>query len=913
MLPIGTFPSVSEMLSIVLAGLAANVIKVTLLLGLVGVCALALRRGSSATRHWMWSVALVGALALPVLSAALPSIRLPIAPPPVQTPKLDVRPRAAKAPRVSDVTPVVPAPTLSTPQPARPARPSPAPFRAPPVSWPVLLLGVWIAGAVLLLLRLVLGQLKLVALARRARPQHAAAWTRLAERAAEQAGLDRPFELAESDEIGVPATFGVVRPTVLLPVAAREWPEERRVAVLVHELAHAARYDCLTQFLAQITCALYWFHPAVWWAEHRLRVEREQACDDRVIAGRMRASDYADHLIQVLRETRAAGLPGFGAVAFARRSSLEGRLLALLDPLRDREAPSARLAGISAAAIGAFSILLACAEIAPAQTGTPVPDEITIQGGIRSDGKAAALPPSEVRRAPEDEESLESRWAWALGGSGGEERRGGIWVGYKLATRVGGGHGLLSDSEGIDLALLNGRAAGPTLFDVLKGRESLLAPMDVALLFHVTRDGRVDRVRTQSLSLYADLGGLPLYWLGTAGDGQSLSWLEQLAGHVAGEEPRRALLDAVSFHADEKAGGWLRDVAESDASATLRATAAEDLARHPSEESIRVLDRLARGDRSTEVRRSAIEALGDIDDGAATTTLFDIARMKGELMDIRREAVEALGETATQERAEKVEALYQQADDAAAEAAGESDEVAVEPAAPDEKATCAEKKAAEDPGQVEDAADAADASDAEDPDGDEWQIQVQAVETLGRMPEEQALPRLEKLARHHSCAQVRREAAETIAGFKSPQALDLLDDLAWKAPDPQVQRQAVESFQQFPSEDAIPHLARAARSHPLAVVRRQAVETLAQEDPEAALPVIDAVIEHDADETVRAQAVESLGQLPHEIGFPKLVHIAKSKLPARLRRQAIETLAQDDPDAALPVLEEILQGSQQTP
>ena len=67
---------------------------------------------------------------------------------------------------------------------------------------------------------------------------------------------------------------------VLLPAEAEEWPEDRRRAVLLHELAHVKRRDCLSQLIAQLACAVHWFNPLIWLAGHRMLVERERACDD---------------------------------------------------------------------------------------------------------------------------------------------------------------------------------------------------------------------------------------------------------------------------------------------------------------------------------------------------------------------------------------------------------------------------------------------------------------------------------------------------------------------------------------------------------------------------------------------------------------------------------------------------------
>jgi hypothetical protein len=123
----------------------------------------------------------------------------------------------------------------------------------------------------------------------------------------------------------------------------------RREAVLRHELAHVARADALVQRIAWLACALYWFHPAVWAAARRLRAESERACDDQVLASGIAASDYATELLDVARRARDLRLAGAVAIAMARRSTLEGRLLSLLDDTLGRGAPraQARWAGVA--------------------------------------------------------------------------------------------------------------------------------------------------------------------------------------------------------------------------------------------------------------------------------------------------------------------------------------------------------------------------------------------------------------------------------------------------------------------------------------------------------------------------------------------------------------------------------------
>nr|MDQ3820781.1 M56 family metallopeptidase [Acidobacteriota bacterium] len=149
--------------------------------------------------------------------------------------------------------------------------------------------------------------------------------------------------LLRSEHISMPIVCGILRPAILLPAGAEDWPEARRRMVLLHELTHVARRDCLTQMIAQTACAFYWFNPLIWSAAHRLRIEREKACDDYVLSIGTRPSDYAHHLLEIARSMRERSVFAWSqtvSVAMARRSQLEGRLLSILSKEKKRGAMS---------------------------------------------------------------------------------------------------------------------------------------------------------------------------------------------------------------------------------------------------------------------------------------------------------------------------------------------------------------------------------------------------------------------------------------------------------------------------------------------------------------------------------------------------------------------------------------------
>ncbi len=161
----------------------------------------------------------------------------------------------------------------------------------------------------------------------------------------------------------MPMTWGIWRPLILLPADADSWSVERRRDVLLHEMAHVRRQDFLTQLIARVACAVYWFNPLTWLAGSSLRAERERACDDHVLRAGAKPSAYASHLLEIARALRAAPATSLASVAMARPSQLATRLLDVLDATRRRGGVAPRVA--VPAWIAAAVIVIPLAAVAP--------------------------------------------------------------------------------------------------------------------------------------------------------------------------------------------------------------------------------------------------------------------------------------------------------------------------------------------------------------------------------------------------------------------------------------------------------------------------------------------------------------------------------------------------------------------
>src|SRR5262249_28369886 len=125
---------------------------------------------------------------------------------------------------------------------AQPADPVPA---GAPVPWAAWLLIVWAAGALVVLAPLLAGLAGVAWLNREGERLTDPLWVSLVQNLCAELGMKRPVTLLRSGAGTMPMTWGLLRPIILLPAGAEDWPAERRRLVLLHELAHVQRRDCL--------------------------------------------------------------------------------------------------------------------------------------------------------------------------------------------------------------------------------------------------------------------------------------------------------------------------------------------------------------------------------------------------------------------------------------------------------------------------------------------------------------------------------------------------------------------------------------------------------------------------------------------------------------------------------------------
>lgn len=355
--------------------------KATALLLLAMGLTIGLRRAPAGTRYTVWLATLAALLLVPAMSAWSP---LPLRILPGES-------GVARSSAPIDAAGVPTAPTRERTSASRvaegPAVGAPAPITG--MSATSIALAVWGAVVASLLLWLVLGAVSVRRIMARGRVLTDEGWLTPLYETADRLDLDRVPRLMMSPTIEMPFACNILHPTIVLPSSAEQWSDERRRVVLFHELAHIRRRDLLGHTLGRIVCAFYWFHPMVWSAAKQLRAESERACDDLVLSCGARASDYANHLLDIVTGVRRNGAPAT-ALPMANRREFEGRMLAILDPAIKRAGPTRRQTLLLT--VGLVSVALTIAAVSP-ERRSPPPLQPSSIAPSRDTGVADTVPP----------------------------------------------------------------------------------------------------------------------------------------------------------------------------------------------------------------------------------------------------------------------------------------------------------------------------------------------------------------------------------------------------------------------------------------------------------------------------------------------------------------------------------------
>jgi TonB family protein len=228
----------------------------------------------------------------------------------------------------------------------------------------------WALGAAVASLLMVLSLVRLARLTRTATAVADRRWTEATDELRQLLNVGPQVQVLRTNQPGLIGTCGWRRPRVLLPPECDSWSDDRIRIVLGHELAHIRRADWMLQVAAEAVRAVFWYNPLFWMACARLRSESEQAADDAVLEAGVPPPEYAAHLLEIARACRRP-LGGGAVVPMARRSTLEGRIAAMLNTTLAHQRPTRR--ALAAALVVIAGVTVAAASFRGSDQGQPRP------------------------------------------------------------------------------------------------------------------------------------------------------------------------------------------------------------------------------------------------------------------------------------------------------------------------------------------------------------------------------------------------------------------------------------------------------------------------------------------------------------------------------------------------------------
>lgn len=206
-----------------------------------------------------------------------------------------------------------------------------------PNSWALYIFGAWAAITAWCLLRVAAGLWHMFELRNSCAAVDPTTLDPLLRATLDNGGGRRPVTLCVSDRVQVPAALGLMAPLVIVPhwITQELSPDELN-QILLHEVAHLRRWDDWTNLAQKLVKALFFFHPAVWWIERHVSLEREMACDDAVVAKTAKPRAYAECLTRLAEKTFVHRSLQLAQAALGRVRHTSLRVAQILDIGRPR-------------------------------------------------------------------------------------------------------------------------------------------------------------------------------------------------------------------------------------------------------------------------------------------------------------------------------------------------------------------------------------------------------------------------------------------------------------------------------------------------------------------------------------------------------------------------------------------------
>jgi beta-lactamase regulating signal transducer with metallopeptidase domain/HEAT repeat protein len=717
------------------------------------------------------------------------------------------------------------------------------------------MIAVWILGLLVSSIRLMGGLMRTRSITRR---EASTATDALVSRVAhlrDRLGVTRAIRILESTSIDVPLVIGAIRPVIVVPVSLLTTLTPMQLDMLLaHELAHIRRHDYVINLIQTVIETLLFYHPAASWISSVAREERENCCDDVAVQTCGGSPTEYTTALLALEESRGAG---FGLAAAATGGSLLKRARRLITgKAASIELGPRWIAGVITIAAAMFTGNEAFGAIQTSfvVASSPRSDNDSTKSWKPDPSRAA---PSSVTKAPVGG-SLAERWKWAERNSGSSR----TWIGYliggdeseknrmyvsEIPVHIKDGNVTMSGRINFgDGDLSTFAIAGVPLAPIVGAHSASSTAIFLQVEGGIT-GRRVTRVHLGTFALPAYFSRLPLVWLDSADDNESVSLLRAQLASARDEETRRDLVSAIGAHRNKDiVTPALLAILESRDVDGVRQVAAEWLGRTNDSRAIAALSRAARSDRADAVRRESIEAFSHMSIPAATDTLIAFSRGLDDY-ELRRVAIEGIGYRPDDRAFNYLVSVINGRDDI--------------------------------------------------------ELRRRAAEAIADMPGQRGASTVIELAQKHPDAEIRRQFVESLARLDPPsRALDLLRRIAIADPSEDVRAEAVETIGEVDDSRAIAVLTDIAHASTTSRLRREALETLASvADNATAVRLLVEAAKTDPNEEVRRSAMEGLGDAKDPRAMAALESLVKSgpNLDARIMALEVYTDAASPGDAAL--------------
>jgi HEAT repeat protein len=336
--------------------------------------------------------------------------------------------------------------------------------------------------------------------------------------------------------------------------------------------------------------------------------------------------------------------------------------------------------------------------------------------------------------------TLEGRWKWAIQQStrvkDGEE----YWIGYSIKRLMDEDSYILSgkifrgmlERRNSIYALIAGEKSGgaanarelrsrggPAIFKRMK---------DVAFLFHLSRKTsggtEVQSIVECNMELSVDFKNTPLFWLGSAGDDESVRHLEEMLGEAATIGLKKGLVEAIGIHQrSNEVFPFLNRLLNGKEPEEVRAKAAFWMGETDNRDGLKPLMTIAEKDGSLKVREAAVFAISRFDTDESTDDLISLART-ADNPKVRGKAAFWLGQKASRKAVATLENIIQ--------------------------------------------------------DDEETAVQRQALFALSQIKDKEGVERLMSIAKNHPSPRIRKQAIQILGQSDDPRALEALIEIARK-------------------------------------------------------------------------------------------------------------------------------------